>query len=317
MHRTDYAGLLLVAVSASLWATVGVATQLVPQSRLPGPELLGLSRTAIAGPVLLGLAWASRQMALARMRLICPRTLLVFAGCSVVFQIGLFRSFAELGVTLTVFLTVCLPPVLAALADLVWLRRPMSPATASALLLAIGGLFALGVGPDGIGFHVSGNLAGLSLSVLASVAFVGMSFAARRLSAVSDPLLVSGLGLALSGLIFLPFIALSGDIPAFDTLAGHDVLLLLSYLGLVPTALAYFCFCKGMSGCQSALSGLIALMIEPMVATLLAILLLNETPSPSDLAGCLLLMAAVALLCSDKRQSRTTAGQGRTPPDAA
>lgn len=301
MERTDHLGLLLVAVSACLWATVGVATQLVPQSRLLGPELLGLSRTAIAGPVLLGMAWASRQTGLARIRLVCPVLLVVFALCSVVFQICLFRSFAEIGVTLTVFLTVCLPPVLAALAELVWLRRPPRAPMAAALVLAICGLFALVIGPDAADLDRAGNLRGLGLSALASVAFVGMSLAARRLSAVSDPLLVSGLGLALSGVILLPVIALSTGFPAAGTVAGHDVILLLAYLGLVPTALAYFCFCKGMSACRSALSGLVASMVEPMVATLLAIVLLNEALSPFDLAGCLLLMAAMGLLCRESR----------------
>jgi drug/metabolite transporter, DME family len=80
---------------------------------------------------------------------------------------------------------------------------------------------------------------------------------------------------------------------------------LLAYLGLGPTALAYFCYCAGMARCRSAISGLIATMIEPMVAAVLAMTLLHERLDSGEFVGCLLLMLAMAVLWQGERPAVT------------
>jgi hypothetical protein len=62
--------------------------------------------------------------------------------------------------------------------------------------------------------------------------------------------------------------------------------LLVAYLGLLPTALAYLCSCSGMAKCRTPVVGRVASMIEP----LLAALLLGERISPGTVGGCALLI---------------------------
>jgi uncharacterized membrane protein len=73
------------------------------------------------------------------------------------------------------------------------------------------------------------------------------------------------------------------------------------YLGLGPTALAYVLFCSGMARCRSANVGLIASMVEPAFAALLAWLLLNERLSATEVFGCALVMLAMLILCKSER----------------
>ena len=309
MQLAEQTGILLVIAAATLWATVGVATQLVPGALELSPELYGFARTAIAGPVLLVLAWTvgrGRRLQFARM---WRREIVVFALSSVLFQLCLFRSFAEVGVTVTVFLTVCLPPVLAGIWTLMVRQAPVNAAACTALGLALAGLASFAIG-RGAGIAAVGmDVASLFFPILASIAFVVMSYAARSLAEAATPLEVAGAGLTLSSLLLLP--ALPWFLPSGDALAttwalaDGKVLILLLYLGLGPTALAYFCYCAGMARCKSAISGLIATMIEPVVAAALAMALLHERLTSGELVGCLLLMLAMTVLWQGERPKVT------------
>jgi hypothetical protein len=106
-------GLTLVMLAAGLWATVGVAVQMTPGAGAMPDAVLAALRTGIAGPMLIAVWVVSGPGRARALRAHELRKLASFALSSAVFQICLFRSFVQLGVTVAVFLTVCLPPVLA------------------------------------------------------------------------------------------------------------------------------------------------------------------------------------------------------------
>jgi len=307
---TDRPGITLVIAAATLWATVGVSTKLVPGAQSLSPELLGFARMAIAGPVLLCAAWILKFGQGLRLPRFHPASLLIFSMSCIVFQLALFRSFAEVGVTITVFLTVCLPPVIAFVWTLLFRRAPVTPAAMSALALALAGLGLFSLG-DGAGESMLRSDAwSLVFPVCASVAFVTMSYTARSLAQSATPLEVAGVGLMLSAMLLLPALPwllplTGGGLSATGLSAGlvadSDLMLLLLYLGLGPTALAYVCYCSGMARCRSAISGFIATMIEPLVAALLALSLLGESLAASEMVACGLLMMSMGVLWQMER----------------
>lgn len=297
-------GIGMVMMAAALWATVGVAVQITPEAGRIPEMVLAAARTGIAGPMLLavwGLGLGGRVAELCRLS---PGPLVVFAVASTVFQIFLFRCFAELGVTAAVFLTVCLPPVLAWTWSVLRGRGGLSGQSALALALALGGMALVSLGGrDGA---APGNIAfqGLVSGVLASIAFVAMSFAAAALSRRSRPILVAGAGLTLSAGILAGLALALGEFRLDGTLSditGSGPILLVLYLGLLPTALAYLCYCTGMARCRTPVVGLVASMIEPLLAALLAALLLGEQVFATMTFGCALLMAAMVLLWRSER----------------
>lgn len=321
-HSYHLSGLALVMLAAALWATVGVASELMPHDLAVPDEVYGFTRTAVAGPALLLFALVAGGAANVLPRKGSWRQFLLFGVCCAVFQIGLFRSFSLIGVTVTVFLTVCLPPVLA-VAWSVWRsREKVSKQIFSAMLMAIVGLIAF-TGTGAAGDGPADVVLGLGFSLAASVAFVVMSHAARRLATDHSPLLVSGLGLSITAVMLAPLALFMSPeswnaVPeALTDWRSSGVLL---YLGLVPTALAYVCYCSGMARCHTAVAGLVASMIEPAVAAGLAFLFLREILSPWEVMGCVLLFFAMLTLWLDEKPeggNEPDTGPGPRPQPAA
>ena len=290
-------GIALVIAAAALWSTVGVAVRATPGAAELPAAVIGAARMCVAGPllVLAGVLMRGRA-ALAGMR---AGWIAAFALCNAIFQVALFLCLARLGVMATVFLTVCLPPVLLALV----LPGGRSARPALGLAVAGVGLIAAPGGAGGLALPV----AGLALAVLASAAFAGMSLALPRAAARGGPsMAVLGLGLSLSGALLgaaaLPALpgVLRGGWPAASTWG------LLVWLGLGPTALAYLLFAAGMARCRSAVAGLAATMVEPVFATGLAALVQGAGPGPGQAGGCALLLLAMVVLWR--------AEGGRCPP---
>ncbi len=294
---TGLLGAALVILAAGLWSTVGVAVKLVPQAALIPPEILGMARTLVAGPLIILVCLVTRTGGFALLASIGVRRLAVFAVMGLVFQICLFRAFAALGVTLTVALTVCLPPIIATVRAQ-WRGARIGYGPMAALGLAMVGLVLCSVGQLAQGSG-QGGLAGLGLAVLASVAFVWMTDAARDLARQVSPVVVAGVGLSLTGLLFcliVPWVV--AEPTAFMATAFIDWKTpgLIIYLAVVPTALAYICYCAGIARCRSTAVGLTASMIEPAIAALLALLLLGERLSAVETAGCLLMAVSLVVL---------------------
>lgn len=289
-------GLGLVMAAAALWATVGVATQLLPLQQSISQDLLGVARMALGGPIILLVAALLGQTSLPAFRRLDPPQLAGFALGSMVFQVCLFRAFESLGVTATVFLTVCLPPLLSCAWS--WARRGqnLAPATALALGLAVTGLlvFALATGQSAATPRAG---EGLALALLASAAFVLMSNTARDLTRAGGPLLVAGSGLTLAGLgLLLAVLFLDPAAMALPSGQAWPVLSLVTYLVLGPTALAYVAYCSGLARCRSASAGLVASMVEPGLAAILGWAILGERLTPGQALGCALITVAMLVL---------------------
>ena len=294
-------GVLQVMGAAALWATVGVASRMVPAAEAASDLALGVSRMAVGGPAILALVLLTRPGAVRAILRIDGRQLLTFAAGCAVFQLCLFRAFTLLGVTATVFLTVCLPPLMACGWSLVRGREPLSRRAALALGLAVAGLvvFAAGAGAGEAGRALG---PGIGLAVAAAVAFVCMTESAREMTREVGPLVVAGAGLTLAGIMMLAGLFLfdpgAALLPAQH---GRKMLALTLYLGLGPTALAYVIYCAGMARCRSAGVGLIASMVEPGLAAVLAWLLLSERLGLPEALGCAMVTGAMALLWSAER----------------
>lgn len=265
---------------------------------------LGLSRLLVGGPVILAVALLTCRDRLRMFRGLDLPALLIFAlGCAV-FQVCLFRAFTLLGVTPTVFLTVCLPPILSCAWAVLCGRAPLSRRAAAALTLATTGILLFALGQDAT-TETQALLPGFAFALMASVAFVAMTSSARDLTRKVGPVVVAGAGLTLAAVILLAgLLVLDPASVALPASHGGTLLLLMLYLGLGPTALAYVIYCSGMARCRSASVGLVASMIEPGLAALLAWLVLSEQLGTLEAVGCTLVTAAMVLLWSSERAER-------------
>jgi DME family drug/metabolite transporter len=91
-----------------------------------------------------------------------------------------------------------------------------------------------------------------------------------------------------------------------------EATLLIGYLGVGPTAVAYLLFFSGVSR-VGATSAAVLTLVEPLTATVLAALLLDEAMTAGKVAGGVALIAAVGLLAA---AAARTSGARRGPVDA-
>jgi drug/metabolite transporter, DME family len=300
-------GIGQVLVAAALWSTVGVATELVPATQALPQEVVGMARMLFGGAAILVLVLLLRGTLRPALSL-DPRRLAWFATAAAVFQLCLFECFQLLGVTATVFFTVCLPPLIGQGWEMLRRGGARDRSDLQALAIAVLGLAVFagwmpGDAPD------RQMLFGIALALAGSVAFVVMTSAARSLSQEVSPVLVAGVGLCLAGIV-LALVSLATGGLAVAALPEMDwqVASVLLYLGLGPTALAYVVYCAGMARCRTANVGLIASMVEPALAALLARVLIGELLSPTEIAGCLMLMLAMVVLWQGEEKA---AGAGQ------
>jgi len=283
-----YVGPLLVGVAAILWGTVGIASKTLYGLDSISPLALGFFRLAISVPLLLVWRWRAFDK--------WPfgfhgrdAVILVSIGVAMAaYQICYFQAVAEIGVVLTTFVTICSAPVLIASLSIIVLGERLTGPIAIALCLGLAGT-ALLIDIRGNRL-VAANATGIAWaagSALAYSLFVLLSRALAR----HDPAKIIVLAFGMGALALLPFAASAGL--ALDWSASAWGLVF--YIGLIPTAAAYMLYFRGMRDTRAMSAGIIALL-EPLTATVLALVLFDERVSNSGVAGIGLLIVAMLIL---------------------
>lgn len=223
---------------------------------------------------------------LLRVPLIYPMAIAV-AGYQALFFIGTERT----GVAMGTLASLALAPFLAGV--LGWTLREGAPGriwAISTVLAVIGlGLLTLtgGADADGLGILAAFG-AGASYAVYTVLG-------ARLTRDGHNSTAVLAVSFTIGAILLLPFIA--GDFGAVMTPAGIGLIL---WLGLGATALAYYFFGVGLRSLQPGHVATLNLA-EPVVATLLGVIVLGEILTGWGWAGCMVIVAALALLGLSER----------------
>ncbi|MBK9711096.1 MAG: EamA family transporter [Kouleothrix sp.] len=283
-------GVLLILLAAMLWGTVGITTKSIYGLAETNALSIGFFRLAIATPALLVACWR----ALGRRALrIAPRDLALMAliGMALAFyQVCYFAAIARVGVAIAVLVTLCTAPVMIALLSALLLRERMSRAVVLALACALAGTVMLvWTGPGGA--VPRDTLAGVLLALGSALGYSVVALCSRGLAGRYHPLQPITVGFAAGALMLLPFALATGLAVSYPT----DGWLLLLYLGLVPSALAYVLFLGGIRHTTATVASIVTLA-EPLTSTMLAWLLFGERLGPLGLFGAALLLGAIGLL---------------------
>jgi DME family drug/metabolite transporter len=298
-------GLGLVCLAAALWATVGVASRLTPGIAGLDPAVVGLARTTLGALLLLA---AARLFARRGGGGPMPvRALAIFGIAGAAFQVSLFEAFTYVGVTVTVAVTVCAPPLIVALGDALYRRRSPDPGVLAAIAVAGGGVFLLLLSDGFDDAAPPVDAYGVAILATASCAFACLAVAARVVARHLHPLSATGLGLACAAVMLAVVVALRHLGGATLPPLGILDLALLAYMGIAATGCAYLAFVLGMKLCRSAGAGLAATMVEPVLAAALAALLLQERLDAKAVTGCVLTLVALLVLFRAQRRAEAPA----------
>ncbi len=296
-QSNDQSGFWLVIAAASIWGTIGIATQAIYNAdSTTSPLFINFARMVIAAPALTFACWrvVGRDMfKLPRRDLLIMLLNGIFMAAS---QACYFVAIRYTGVTIATLLSVCVSPLLVTgISVLLKLERPSARALIAVACALVGSVLLVGLNTSA---GAQDNLLlGAALSIVAALTYAATIFWGRFLAGSYHPLQVMTFTFGSGALALIPINLLSGAV-AIHTSEGWLYAL---YLGLVPTALAYWMFQKGLRSVTPTTAS-VSTLLEPTVAALLAWALFGEMLPSTGVIGAGLLILSIFLLSTRGRK---------------
>jgi len=296
--QTTSWGTFMVLGCAVLWGTVGVATRGIYSVSSTDPLSIGFYRLAFSVPVLALLtfrtlgstSWQPRAGVTPR----AGRDLALVAGLGAMmafYQACYFAAIPRLGVTIAVIVTICSAPIMVAVLSAILFKEKLTPRIVIALMAAIAGTTLLAL-QEPVEAQADGEtFAGLLFALGSGLGYAILTLFSRALADRYHPLQPITLGFAIGAALLLP-IALAGGLTLNYPAEGWALLV---YLGLVPTALAYWLFLHALRTVPPTIASILTLL-EPLTSAILAALIFHESLRPLGWAGAALLLGALLVL---------------------
>jgi len=207
---------------------------------------------------------------------------LFFAGDLSVWHVSLQHT----SVANSIFLFSAATPLYATLGGRIFLGQRVGRGFVAGMAAAILGAGLLVAGRGGLG---EGEWLGDVLSVVAAAFFAGYLIAVARCRAVYPAATISLVGTFVSAAVVLPVSLALGETFMPSSGAGW---IDLAALGLLCQAAAQTLIGFGLAFVAAGLSSLV-LLLEPVVAAIIAWPILGEVPNPLQVAGCVAILAGI------------------------
>jgi len=278
--------LLLIGLAAMSWGTTGTTQVLLGRVAEVHPMAVGFWRMALASPLLLW--WARKDLSWQLTR----RELGLFLGmgaCVASYQVCYFCAVPLAGVAVTALVAICSSPVLIALMATVVLGERLTWRVYLSLGLGVLGTTLLVLGPGA--FAASPMfLTGVLLALGAALSYAGYAVIAKLAVAQTAPVAIAAYAFTTAAILLLPTLR-------YQPALGDFALALpwLLYLGLVTTGIAYAIYMIGIRHTPATVAG-VAVLLEPLTATLIGVGLFGEAIGLAGLIGAGLLIGAISLL---------------------
>lgn len=287
---------MLVSLAGIIWGTIGPGAHVVHDRSELSPLTVTAYR-AVAAVAVLGaavlLSGRQREVRAAVRRE--WRRVLVVGVLTAMFQMLFFVGVVFTGVSLTTVVTLGFAPVLLLVLGGIRERRAPGRAQVVTVVVAVAGLLLVtvaGAGSDAVSRPVLGILCALA----SGAAYAVSAEIAAPLSQRLDTLSVTASTIGVAALVLIPggllVTAVRGD--AFTSTDAVSWLLIL-YLGVVTLAVAYGVLFTGLRTTPSG-AAVVATLLEPVTAVLIAVAFLGEQLTLAGAAGSLLIVAAITSL---------------------
>ncbi len=274
--RGGATGTLAIVFACFLWGTTGTAASFAPEV-----NALAIGAFAMGmGGVFLVLS-ALKPLLGDRQQLVANPRWLILGGLAVaVYPLAFYSSMRLSGVAIGTVVSIASAPLFTMMLECLFGRKPVSLQWLLSFLAGALGILLLAMGKDHAAVSAEGsaakdalaNYTGIALGLLAGISYATYSWAAKQMieRGIHSKSAMAGM-FGLAALLLLPSLVLTGD-KLFATALNAGVAL---YMALVPMFLGYLCFGYGLRYLEASKATLITLL-EPVVAMLLAVLVLGE-----------------------------------------
>lgn len=287
-----------MVVAAALFGTTGTLAAAIGGAL--SPQVIGAWRAVLGGIGMV--AWA----AIGGHRLVVHGRDLGWAllgGIAVAgYQLAFFEAVVRTGVATGTLVTIASGPVVAAVLDRIVHGIRPRPIWYVGVALAAGGVALLGGGVDRF------DMIGVGLAIVASAAFPIYGATAQHLMRDRTPVSAMTSVFAVGGLLLAP-LAVSSAPEVFAAPASWTPL---AALGIGTLTVAYLLWGHGLS--RTTLATVVAVtLIEPVVATALAVLVLGEASNALAVVGAGLVIGGVAISTRSPARNETAEPFGPIP----
>ncbi len=287
--KGDSKGVALIFAGGVIWGTIGPLVR-VMDGLGASAELTSFLRVSFAFLILIVLTVLRGGLKALR---VDRKTIVVCAALGILCQ-GLYNvaycwSVNLAGVGTSVALT-NIAPVFTALACLVIFGERLPGGKVLVLALNVGGCV---MASTGLRFDVSMlPVVGLACGIVAGFCYAMTAVIGRLAANRCDPFVVSTYSYLFAALFLIPVTR------PWDQPAVHDpsVLAIGFFLALVPTALAYLLYYRGLQLVSNVASVPVIASVEIVVAVVLGIAFFGEEANVVALAGVAVILASEALL---------------------
>jgi len=297
-------GALCVLAASVLWGTTGTAATFAPAV---GPLAIGAVAMGLGG--LLQALIAARPISRERAALRAQRRLVVLGGLAVaVYPLAFYTSMRLAGVAAGTVVSIGSGPLASALAERVLDKNRLTARWLGGAALGLAGMVLLclaeaarphpGHGPAGQ------TVLGVALGLAAGATYALYTWAAHRLIGRGIPARAAmGAVFGLGGLLLLPVLLVTGA----PLIASWPSAAVGAYMALVPMFTGYLLFGWALAHVPATTATTLTLL-EPAVATLLAVTIVGEHLPAAGWAGLALIAGCLVILTAPPRLRRRVSG---------
>ena len=303
-NKSSLSAILCVIAASVLWGTTGTASAFIPDV---SPLAVGAFSMGIGG-VLLVLNAKNNLLSDRQKLLSKPSLLFIGSLCVAIYPLAFYSSMRLAGVAIGTVISIASAPFFTVVMERLISNKRVTSRWVVSFIFGVVGVILLTLGKTqylDINAQANSRILGVLLGLVAGLTYATYSWTARQMienGVNSKSAMASMFGL--SAILLLPSLLLTGGNLFLD--AKHISVAL--YLAIAPMFFGYLLFGQALRVIEASKATLITLL-EPIVATILAIIIIGEIFSPIGWLGMSLMI--VCLLLQVMKTPKLTGYRGR------
>ena len=295
-HVSSILGIVLVSAASLLWGTTGTVQSLGASGL--SPFWVGAAQLAVASVFFVCVLLMTRSRSASSSLPLLPAPsqmglktgwfLLASAGVAG-YSISFYAGVKLAGVAVGTAVAIGSSPIWAGLIQAVLLRAPLSGLWWLGTAVSVGGGVAMVLSKGGATAEISWT--GLLLCLLAGLSYASYALINKRLVAHAPTQVVNFYVFTGAACMAIPAALLLAGVPVFTA----SSLLVVVYLGIVVSGIAYVLFSNGLRGISGP-TGVTLTLIEPVAAFLLAVWIVGEHQPVQSWLGLLAVLAGLLVV---------------------
>ncbi len=279
---------IFITAAASLWGLIGIFVLKLQSLGFTPLEVVNIR--ALSAAFILAIFTFLKDSSLLKIKL---KDFKYFAGTGILsvvfFNWCYFTAMKMITLSLAVVLLYTAPVFVIIISRFVF-NEKITPGKITALFMTAGGCFLIsGLLP---GMNISISTAGFFAGLGSGLGYALYSIFAKLAGEKYSSITISTYTFIFAAVFLTP---LSGIIFKLDLLMNRDVFLFSSGMGLIPTALAYVLYTKGLSGVEAGRAAILA-NLEPLVALLTGLVFFGDTLTTFQALGAFCILGSVIIV---------------------